>query len=107
MQISKIEEFHKGWIIGNFYPSLINTKEFEVGVKFFSQGEIEPSHFQLTATEITVVISGAISLGGEMFEQGDIITISPKEVADFLSVTDSVLVCIKLPSYPNDKVVVK
>ena len=107
MEINKIKDFHKGWIVGNFSPSLFTTKEFEVGVKYFSQGEIEPAHFQLTATEITMVISGVISLGGQIFEPGDIITISPQEVADFLSVTDSVLVCVKFPSHPNDKVVVE
>jgi hypothetical protein len=86
---------------------LFTTKEFEVGVKYFSQGEIERAHFQLTATEITVVISGLISLGGQIFESGDVIMISPQEVADFLSITDSVLVCIKFPSQPDDKVVVE
>lgn len=107
MEINKIKDFHKGWIVGNFSPSLFTTKEFEVGIKYFSQGEIEAAHFQLTATEITVVISGVISLGGQIFELGDVIKVLPQEVTDFVSITDSVLVCVKFPSHPNDKVVVE
>jgi len=104
VEINRIENFQKGWFIGNFSPSLMTTQNFEIGVKSFAQGEREPAHFQLTATEITVVISGRISLSGQIFETGDIITIPPHEVADFLSITDATLVCIKFPSNPSDKV---
>jgi quercetin dioxygenase-like cupin family protein len=106
VEVNRIEEFHKGWILGNFSPSLVRTEKFEVGIKHFEKGESEPAHFQLTATEITVVIIGTISLSGQVFEPGDVISILPNEVADFLSITDSILVCIKFPSLPSDKVIV-
>lgn len=106
MDVSRIDDFFKGWIVGDFKPSLHKNSEFEVAVKFFKQGEIETSHKQLIATEITVVIEGEIRLGGSTFKRGDIISIPPNEVAAFESLTDSSLVCIKFPSLPNDKVVV-
>lgn len=104
MQINKIDEFTKGWFVGDFSPVLLHSKDYEIAVKWFKAGEKEPLHKQLIATEITVVIEGKIQLGGKIFVKGDIITIPPGEFADFESITDSALVCVKTPSLPNDKV---
>ena len=106
MEKHKVEDFIKGWFIGDFSPSLFKNSEFEIAVKFFKKGEVEPPHKQLIATEITVVIEGTIRLADSLFKRGDVISIPPHEVADFESITDSSLVCIKFPSIPNDKVVV-
>ena len=106
MEKHQIEDFFKGWIVGDFSPSLHRNSDFELAVKFFKKGQVEAAHKQLIATEITVVIEGEIRLGSSYFTRGDIISIPPNEVADFESLTDSSLVCIKFPSIPNDKVVV-
>jgi hypothetical protein len=99
-----LSDFKLGWIVGDFIPTLVSSKEIEVAVKFFHAGETEPTHKQLIATEITVVVNGKIRLGGSSYESGDIIRIEPGIFADFESVTDSALVCIKYPSLPSDKV---
>ncbi len=105
MRLFKLEDFFKGWIIGDFSPSLHVNPYVEVGVKFFKEGEVEPAHMQLVATEITIVIEGTIRLGGKIFRRGDVVSISPNEIADFKSLTESSVVCIKFPSIPNDKVI--
>lgn len=99
-----LSDFKLGWIVGDFVPSLVSSKEIEIAVKYFQAGEKEPSHKQIIATEISVVVNGIIKIDGVSFESGDIIKISPGIFADFESVTDSALVCIKYPSLPNDKV---
>lgn len=104
MQINRIEEYVKGWFVGDFSPVILQSKDYEVAVKWFKAGETEPLHKQLIATEITVVIEGEILLGGKKFLKGDVITIPPGEFAAFESITDSALVCVKNPSLPNDKV---
>ena len=104
MQINRIEEFIKGWFVGDFSPVILHSTEYEVAVKWFKAGETEPLHKQLIATEITVVIEGEILLGGKTFAKGDVITIPPGEFAAFESITDSALVCVKNPSLPNDKI---
>ena len=101
-----MEDFFKGWVVGNFQPTLHKTSDFEVGVKHFMAGDIEAAHKQLVATEITIVISGRIRLATDIFQEGDIISIPPHEVADFEALTDCSLVCIKFPSLPDDKVIV-
>ncbi len=104
MKSYRLKEFTKGWIVGNFEPSLFINETLEVGVKNFRAGEQEPSHKQLLATEITIITSGEVLLGGVTFSKGDIAVIPPGEFADFLSITDSTLVVLKFPSIPNDKV---
>ena len=99
-----LEEFKLGWIVGNFAPALIQSNDIEVAIKYFKSGVIEPSHMQLVATEITIVVSGRIRLGKNTYGPKEIIKIPPKTFADFESLTDSALVCIKYPSIPNDKV---
>jgi len=102
----RIEDFFKGWVIGDFSPSLYKNSHLEVGYKTFKRGDIEQAHFQLASTEITIVTDGTIRLGKLTFEAGDIIVIHPLEVADFESLTDSSLICLKFPSVPSDKVLV-
>lgn len=104
MKSYRLEEFVKGWIVGNFKPSLFINETMEVGVKNFQAGEREASHKQLIATEITIVTAGEILIGGIAFSKGDIALIPPGEFADFLSITDSTLVVLKFPSIPNDKI---
>jgi quercetin dioxygenase-like cupin family protein len=104
MEKYRVEDFFKGCFVGDFSPSLFKNSDFEVAVKFFKKGEVEHAHKQLIATEITVVIEGTIRLADSLFVRGDVISIPPHEVADFESITDSSLVCIKFPSIPNDKV---
>lgn len=105
MELHKLEDFVKGWVIGDFLPSLYVNQYVEVGIKFFKKGSVEEAHKQLIATEITVVIEGKVRLGSRICESGDIILIPPNEVVDFESLTESKLVCIKFPSIPIDKVI--
>ncbi len=99
-----LDSFTKGWVVGDFTPSLFVNPHVEVAVKKFSKGQIEVSHKQLIATEITIVVSGQIMLGNRIFADNDVIEIPPKEFASFEALSDCALVCIKFPSLSNDKV---
>jgi hypothetical protein len=100
----RLEDFKLGWVVGNFVPALLHSKDIEVSIKHFKEGETELSHKQLVATEITIVVIGSIRLGENVYGVNDIIKIPPQTFADFESLTDSSLVCLKFPSLPNDKV---
>lgn len=104
MKVSKIDEYSKGWIVGNFHPTEFQNPHVEVAVKFFIAGDKEESHYQIIATEITIVHQGQIRLANIEFNSGDVIILEPGEIASFESITDSSLTCIKFPSLPNDKV---
>ncbi len=103
MERFSASEFVGGWFVGAFHPTLLFTPDFEVCVKRYSAGERETVHHQLTAVEITFIISGECRLGNEYLQADDIVKITAPEAADFEALTDVVLVAIKAPSAPNDK----
>ena len=39
MKVSKLSDYTRGWIIGDFEPSILKTKDFEVAVFNHSKGE--------------------------------------------------------------------
>ncbi len=92
-----------GWFIGHFTPSVIKTNNFEVGIKKYKKGDREDAHYHKISTEYTIIVSGRVQMGGEVFEQDDIIEILPGEKVDFLALSDTITTVIKLPSIPNDK----
>jgi len=106
MKIYNLDNFLRGWFIGNFSPSIFITEDVEVAVKQFKTGELELAHYHKIATEITVVIKGRVSMNEQEFSEGNIVVISPNEVVSFVSITDSTLLVVKLPCALGDKYVV-
>lgn len=90
--------------MGNFQPALFFSKEIEVGLKRFRAGQCEPNHYQRTAHEVTIIVRGRCLLADRDLREGDILTIPPGVPADFRAITDCILLVIKYPSLPNDKV---
>jgi quercetin dioxygenase-like cupin family protein len=103
MKIHKITEFFRGWFIGNFNPSVLNTKDFEVGLLTHKQGEHWPKHYHAIATEYNLLVSGKMIIKQTTIEPGDIFIIDPYEVADPIFLEDCTVLCIKTPSVPGDK----
>lgn len=98
-----LADYFSGWIIGNFEPSILNSNELEVAIKRFKLGDKEPCHFQLEATEITIVVSGSIVLAGFEIQEGEILEIPPLVHGAFEARSDCTLLVIKFPSVPDDK----
>jgi hypothetical protein len=105
MKLDKLSGMKLGWFIGNFVPASFTTEQFEVSYKEFTAGDTEPEHYQLIATEITLIASGKARLGNLLLEKGDIVTIPPLESSSFEALTDVTLIAVKFPSIPGDKVV--
>ena len=99
----KLEDMIKGWFIGNFEPSLYKTNDVEVGIKKYSAGDFENSHYHKIATEFTVIISGTVELNGVQYFENEIIKIIPGVITNFKAITDVVTVVVKLPGANNDK----
>lgn len=107
MIIKKLSSFVRGWIIGDFEPSLIKTKHFEIGILKHAKGEVWPSHFHKVATEYNVLVEGRMSFGDQILSPGDIFIFSPGEIAEPTFSMDCVVLCIKIPSLPGDKYIIK
>lgn len=103
MKKENLNEMTKGWFVGNFLPTLFKTKEVEVAVKKYNEGDFEDKHYHKIATEITVIVSGKVRMNGTVYNQDDIIVIEPFEVTDFFAITNTVTTVIKIPCANNDK----
>ena len=103
MKKYRIEDFHRGWFIGNFEPSLLKTDQFEVSLLRHSKGEKWASHYHAIATEYNVLITGMMKINGETLTDGDVFVFEPGDIADPEFLEDCVLVCVKTPSIPGDK----
>ena len=62
MELHNIDQFTKGWFVGAFKPTLIDTNDVEVAIKYYRAGDAEARHHHRIATEITAVISGKIRM---------------------------------------------
>lgn len=106
MNVHKIEEFFRGWFVGNFNPSVYKTDSFEVGILEHKKGEIWPAHYHEHSVEINYLISGRMSIQEKELVAGDIFVIDKLEIADPIFLEDCKLVVIKTPSIPGDKILV-
>lgn len=98
-----LSNFIGGWIIGDFIPSIINTKLFEIAIKKYKKGDYENKHFHQIAVEITIIVSGKVKMNDTIYNTNDIIYIKQNESTDFLCLDDTITCVIKLPSCVGDK----
>ncbi len=103
LQRYKLDDFTKGWFVGNFSPTLVATDAVEVAVKHYRAGESEAAHFHKVATELTLIVSGRVRMSGEEVGPGEIIKMEPGTATDFMPLTDVTTVVVKLPCVKGDK----
>lgn len=105
MKVNKLNDMFRGWVVGNFDPSLWKTDEVEVAVKEYVSGDYEEKHYHKIATEITIIGKGKVEMNGIEYNSGDIITIEPGEATDFKVLEDTITTVIKFPCLTDDKYV--
>jgi quercetin dioxygenase-like cupin family protein len=106
MKLHKLKDMFKGWIVGNFEPSLYKTDDVEVAVKNYKAGDKEEKHYHKIATEITIISDGKVLMNGNLYSSGDIITIEPGEATDFEALQDTITTVVKIPCVKDDKYIV-
>jgi hypothetical protein len=105
MRVHRLDDMQGGWFVGDFEPSALRTGAAEVALKSYRAGDVEGVHWQGTATEVTLIVSGTAMLGDRRVDAGDIVVLGPglDEAAGFQALTDVLLVAVKTPSLPDDK----
>lgn len=106
MRFAKLSDFKGGWVIGDFEPTMLKTDQFEVAVLHHTAGKQIEKHYQVIATEYNVMISGKMNVNGTIVTSGDVFTYEPMEITEVEVLEDTVVICVKTPSIPNDKVVI-
>lgn len=103
MNSYKLDDMIKGWFVGDFDPCALRTDGFEVAVKRYRAGDSEAKHVHRIATEITLILGGAVRMCEREWGDGDIVVLAPGDATAFEALTDVTTVVVKTPSAPNDK----
>lgn len=103
MIVRHISEFFRGWLVGDFEPSIIRTKELEVGVLTHPKGEEWPRHVHKEADEYNYIIKGKMKVNGVELNTGDVFLIEKGEPAKPIFLEDCTVLVIKTPSVIGDK----
>ena len=103
MRHDRLETMVKGWFVGDFAPTALQSSACEIAIKHYKQGDYEGMHMHKIATEITTIVSGEVRMLGSDWKAGDILTIEPGEATDLFALTDAITVVVKTPSVPDDK----
>jgi hypothetical protein len=103
MKIYNIRDMVGGWFIGDFEPSVVCLKEFEVGVLTHKKDEVWPTHHHKIATEINCLLTGKMIIQDKEINVGDIFVLEPMEIADPKFLEDCKVLVVKIPSVIGDK----
>lgn len=103
MKLYRLGEMKGGWFAGDFEPTCMRTKEFEVACKHYKAGTSEERHVHRVAPEITLIATGRVRMNGTIYSAGDIVYIEPGESTDFQALEDTITMVVKAPSVIGDK----
>lgn len=103
MIIDNIKRMYRGWLIGNFEPCILKTKDFEIGILTHKKGEVWPKHFHKEAVEYNCLIEGKMTVQNKLIEPGMIFIFEKNEIADPIFLEDCKVLVIKIPSVIGDK----
>ena len=103
IDVHKLEDFVRGWVVGNFNPSVLKTNDVEFAVQNLSKDTVEEVHYHKIATEVTVIVSGKAKMQGRIVEAGDVVVVSPYEETGFEALEDTTTAVLKIPGANNDK----
>ena len=99
---------HRSWVVGDFSPSVIRTKDFEVAVFRIPSGTRTEPHHHEKIIETNLIIQGSCNLTCDgikhKLKEGDIFTFPPSVISRCKYTSDTILLCIKTPQIPSDKV---
>lgn len=107
MKTHRLEDSIGGWYVGNFPNAAYQTKGLEASFKIHKQGEEWDWHYHEHLDEINLLVRGKMIIQGKELVPGDIFILEPMEIADPEFLEDCEIVCIKVPNFTNDKVVVR
>jgi dTDP-glucose pyrophosphorylase/quercetin dioxygenase-like cupin family protein len=101
-----ISNYLRGWIIGNFEPSIKKETRYEIGLLTHLKGEKWHFHYHKEAIEINILLKGKMIINNIELNKGDIFIFNKNIIACPIFLEDCKLICIKMPSVPTDKYII-
>lgn len=101
-----INEYIRGWLIGNFEPSVKKEELFEIGLLQHKKMEKWPFHYHKKSTEINILIEGKMIINNIEINSGNIFIFNKNIIACPIFLEDCKIICIKIPSVIGDKYII-
>lgn len=101
-----IDEYIRGWMIGNFEPAIKKEQSFEIGLLQHKKMEKWDFHYHKESTEINILIEGKMIINNIEINSGNIFIINKNIIACPIFLEDCKIICIKIPSVPRDKYII-
>lgn len=106
MRYDNISNYHRGWVIGDFSPSIIKEKNFEVCITHHKKNEESQPHYHTSSIEINIILDGQCVVNKKSLTKDDIFIYEKNDISEVSFTTDTRLAVIRIPSAPNDKVII-
>ena len=106
MKVSKLSDYTRGWIIGDFEPSILRTKTLKLPYSLIQKGKSGcriKNYIIIKKVEYNILVSGKMMMQDQELNAGDVFVLDRYEVADPVFLEDCKVVCVKTPSIPSDK----
>ena len=107
MKLYDLKNFTRGWIVGDFTPTILPVTHSELMIRHYKKGDMETKHIHKIADEITVIVNGKFRMNDHILVQDDIIHLSPGDATDFECLEDGSTAVYKTPSVMGDKYIVE
>jgi|688.fasta_scaffold1070583_2 hypothetical protein len=101
-----LADYYRGWVVGNFSPSIERIDSCEVSVIHHTKQEESQAHYHTSSREINIVVLGKVRVNNVTLEENGIFVYNAFEVSEVEFLEDSILCVIRVPSTPTDKVIV-
>lgn len=101
-----IDDFIRGWLIGDFEPCIKRTTDLEVAVLQHKRGEKWGFHYHSEAREINILLSGKMMINNIPIKQNSIFIFEQNMISCPIFLEDCIVLCIKIPSIPTDKYII-
>jgi hypothetical protein len=105
MRVFNINQFTKGWIVGNFNPSVFKSEEIEVAHHFHKRGFVSELHYHTKSEELSYIVTGKAYVDDNIIEAGCGWVYEAYECSNVIFLEDTNLIVIRTPSV-NDKVII-
>lgn len=107
MNLLNLKDFLNGWVVGDFDPSIIRSKDIEIGILHHTENDKCNLHIHKQTTEINIITKGKMRVNGKVLFSGDIFIIYPMQLAEVEFLEDVTIVVLRTPSIPTDKFCIK
>lgn len=99
-------EYVRGWLIGDFEPSIEKNKDIELGYLFHEKDSIWDYHYHKESKEINILINGSMIINNIKYNKNELFIIDKNIISCPQFIENCDVLCIKIPSKSKDKYII-